>query len=318
MGRSANAFRQFWISRLNALSECNGSFNEYLRMGDYLFDSPITKSNDFRLSVSEYGQLINVIASDIDRFAIASIDTVLSIKQINERPKATGWALIEAYYAAFFASNALSRLLGVFVTYVAKPEAIRLQRVAIAQGVLGKCTISAGNYSFKYDKAGSTIGSKLSKARSGAHGLFWREFSSLLERCSTAIIASAESTADDQDVALFVDKLREALDLLENASWLTETRNSINYRQHFGVWYPYHVDAQIAASLFIARNVFIEDPLPSYEIPHDAQDIVGFVSTCAALVAFSFDVLNDLGARHPDGKSFLRFGTLKSLRLCGC
>jgi hypothetical protein len=316
MGAAANALRPFWIQRINGISgPLSTGFTGYLNNGNFLFYGPLSQDNDFELQVSDYSELLAAIAADVDRFGRATVDTVLSIRRVDRRPKAAAWAMIKAYYAAFFAAQAISRLLGLIVTHLQRSEANRLQLIADAQGVLGGYRISAGNYTFSYNTAHSSIKAAIYTGRGGVHALFWREFSSLLERCSEAIISSGNSTDEDRGVALLLDATRSALNTAMNAMWLSDIRNAVNYRHEFGVWFPYPIGEAVADKQFINSKVLESDPLTFTLAVRDATDIDAFATCCSFLVALAMDVLNDLASRHPANRSFVRNGTVASLKL---
>lgn len=73
------------------------------------FDAP---SRSFDLEFGDYEHVTHAIASDCRRLATSSWQTTHEVWPVDDDKTAIPWALIRLYYASFYATHVLVRVLG--------------------------------------------------------------------------------------------------------------------------------------------------------------------------------------------------------------
>ena len=67
---------------------------------DYFVDNTLT-SNSFALRAGRKSYLMNALANDCNRMAIATIESICGIKEEPVLKKSAAWGMVRSYYAAF-------------------------------------------------------------------------------------------------------------------------------------------------------------------------------------------------------------------------
>jgi uncharacterized phage infection (PIP) family protein YhgE len=113
-----------------------------------------------------------------------------------------------------------------------------------------------------------------------------------------------------------IDKLNDLISALknwnsQNGNWLSRIRNSVNYSQTFGVWFPYKEYIKEHDQICQNLDLHFKNPLEIDLNSFQGKDLLYFVRTCQLIHAISFDLLNDLASRHPSNRSFIKNGIMK-------
>lgn len=142
----------------------------------------------------------------------------------------------------------------------------------------------------------------------GSHESVWRQFHRALSDRRGVAANGPYLTADKR---IIDDQIRLLIDLIsrngQNAAWPSEMRNSIQYRQAEGLWYPYKGKfktsslQQEAAALIRGQREF------SKIVMSTGSDLEQFRSACAAIICFVRAVIADMSAVSGP-KSFLIHG----------
>lgn len=152
----------------------------------------------------------------------------------------------------------------------------------------------------------------------GTHEGFWKVFNARLKELTDNVLIG--STLPDADAQRVWEQLTSVGDSLTgngaNTSWLSELRNSIQYRQEHGVWFP---DKLPNARREILGRIALAWVKPPDEITMatTAGRLGQFLSACTFLVALCRELLVRIDLRCSVGSSFAGFGPLQYLRVRG-
>src|SRR6266404_4020814 len=93
--------RPFWVKGINSIAgRPTEGVREWIRKGSYYFDNPTTPET-FSISIRDETEFLNALASDINRFSLASFESASHVPRNARFPKAVAWLLISSYYSAF-------------------------------------------------------------------------------------------------------------------------------------------------------------------------------------------------------------------------
>jgi hypothetical protein len=315
----AGTLRAFWTPGLNAVTgNVTKGVSAWILDEDYQIYTPL-QANHFILSFPTPNQFLAAIAADVNRCAAAAIESVSQATKDEKLPRSVAWLVIRSYYASFFAAHAISRMLGMTVLQLEKAQASSLNRIAGAFGMLNGKTISPGYYSCSYDHLARDLKCVPIDARlGGAHQMFWHSFHSLIQKLSNdAINSGTGRAADNQLVSSKLSDLAENLSYNStlHGNWLSNMRNSVNYRHRFGAWYPYSGQPAYFSTLFDRSRLWLSDPMSIDLANHGDKDLRRFLATCSFLIATCRSLVREMGNRCPEGKSFHLYGSIMLLNL---
>jgi hypothetical protein len=262
----------------------------------------------------------NFLACECARFGCAAFQTYTQVEACLSQKDALPWALVEAYYAAFYAAHGLLRSFGVSCSHIDPGRATVLQRVLsvyLSTGV----QFAGGQYAFTSDLttgASFTVESLAGTSnRGGMHDVFWRLFDLQIGRLSPLILANA-NTPDAQVAWDNMNKLRAVLSYNSAGGWLSAIRNAIQYRHEMGVWYLNYSRSQRDSEMLCRlASAWKREPLQVQLNPGlPGGELTSFISACTFLGAIFRSVLvriNEVGS-NKQVKSFVQYGPLRFLR----
>ncbi|SRR5258708_8072292 len=266
---------------------------------------------DFR----ESNVIVSALAADCCRFSFASFQTVaLVASEIMQRDN-VAWSLVKLYYSAFYAGHVLIRIFGEGCSFFDRQHVARLTEIGAALGRERSFNIDPGLYRCVL-KQNSTI-LECSKARGtvgGAHEAFWGIFGNRVRVMSEAILTGSLVRTDAQAVFAQLDALNDIIRRRAGYSWLSAVRNDLQYRHHFGVWFPAQIrmnDRRILSRL--AAN-WQRDPM-HIDLDANRLGLLGeFTSCCIFIIALCHAMLIRLDERSAVGaRSFVRIGPMAFL-----
>lgn len=228
------------------------------------------------------------MATECARFACASFQSFKDVKAILVVEEYVPWALVRAYYSAFYAGHALMRALGQCCTYVDGP------RAAILRGIVATYGLSQPLPSGQYvaEATGAESGLRLVQLGSsygGTHEAFWKVFVARLARLEADVLRGSMTAELAQSVNLLLGRVREVITRkASDVAWLSTIRNAIQYRQALDVWYPTcRLGERDKALLARLARGWESDPM-GVEIPvrgsGRAGSLADFVAACSFLV----------------------------------
>lgn len=304
----ADGIREKWITGINAISSVSaiGLAETLLTKAYMLEEANPSISLLFKIPQQDL-DLPQSFALEAARFSNATFESLLDAKPATTNEKSLGWPLIRTYYAAFFAAHALLRICGESVTFLTTKQTNKINQVA--QIYTGQTSnFSNGIFHFKITNSSQKIQLTQLSRGGGSHEDFWKIFYKFLIEVEDVLAKKFASSPDAITAIKTSQSLRKSLsrENCSQGSWLSQSRNSINYRHEYGVWYPYKINRQKAAS--IARsfdNWQLEDS--DWETKISNTDFTeAHLSNSHAIAALLTCSLKDLAKRNTSqGKSFV-------------
>lgn len=308
------ALRPFWLPNLNEVTSTSSGFKEWLASGNYGMHSPIAPDRfELFVGLGPAAAILQAYATDCDKFVSAAFESMVAVPRSPPLPKSVAWLMISHYYAAFFAANAILRMLGTSCTQIETIEANSVLNVAHVWGQNpGAVLLNRGQYSCTFDHTRQMITCSLVRTTAGVHEGLWRLFRERMEWISNQILASSSNISIEAQRAA-----AKLYDLCQNLSrppcgtgnWLSYVRNRINYRQEYDAWFPY--GRNDAERLFRGATDWMLEPL-SLNLSPGSRELEVYSVTCCFVVALCRAMALDIADRSPSRKSFL---TRRSLRL---
>ena len=121
---------------------------------------------DFRDSA----YVLDCIASDSSRFASAAFQSIKMVPKLLGDKEEIAWSAIKAYYAAFYAGQAVMRLFGESLSYFDRSHITRILNLAAAVQKAPNFSILAGGYHCSLNASARCISSSaVRRGTGGAH-----------------------------------------------------------------------------------------------------------------------------------------------------
>lgn len=253
------------------------------------------------------------LACDCARLASAAFQTFFEVDQALAQGDDLPWALIKAYYAAFYAGHALLRVLGATCTYVDGSRASLVRRVIGLYGV--PAGFDRGLYDVSLLPSGSALRFRaVSTGSGGTHEAFWSILGRRLKVLEEATLRGPLPAGEGQAVFLSISALRAVLSrnaLLD--SWLSNVRNAVQYRHELGVWYPSRASRTERRILSRIAGQWLSDPCGIDLQSPRCGDLGPFLAACTFLVSWCRVALTRVGEISTGGRSFVHYGPLAYL-----
>jgi hypothetical protein len=295
----------------NVRGESSTTFDDLIaKSGAYPSYDPIKAQweLDFRTPDS----VTPFLAYECARFACASFQSYHDVRGGLASANLLPWALVKAYYSAFYAGHSILRALGISCTYVDGPRVSLLRGVLSAYGVQ---TMSSGLYRAETTATASSLKfDYLSQGQGGTHESFWKILVARIQQLEKDVLNGRLGPRDAQNVNVILGRVRGVL--TQNASqiaWLSNVRNAVQYRQEHGVWFPKcGVNARDRATLGRIAASWDRDPL-TIDVSVKSAGVLGpFLSACAFLVASCRVLVLRIGQLGTK-RSFTYYGPLRYL-----
>jgi hypothetical protein len=309
--------RPHWMSGIHVVNgQLQGGFREWIASRHYQIYSPIDTGR-FCLTVADNRSLCASFASDVSRFAGASLETMQLCDELAITPKACAWLVIRSYYAAFYASHAVGRILGTSVSQLDAEQVGSVFVVADAYGQSQIAAVQSGLYACIFDGRRRSIDcTKLGGSSGGSHELFWTCFLALLRSIGNRILQA--SSVNSQAVAAKLIDLSDNLCLegRNGGNWLSHVRNDVTYRHARGTWFPYRSGIR-HDGLRRVQIKWMKDPMEIDLSSFRGPSLERFIATCTFLVSLCHEILEDVARRCPAGRSFVASGPRAYLNRVG-
>ena len=159
MALFADVFRPFWQPGLNNVSGPTlKDIAGWISDEGYQIYQPVTAAR-FSLQVFDLDPLNRALATEINRVGIAMLETLHGI-QSSDASTSIAWALIQRYYAAFFAGHVIMRMMGQGCGSIGPEQTTSLTRVCKLWGSHQCVTFSSGLFRFEYDRSSNMFNGK--------------------------------------------------------------------------------------------------------------------------------------------------------------
>ncbi|MCU1240125.1 MAG: hypothetical protein JWO71_851 [Candidatus Acidoferrum typicum] len=314
----ASALRPFWAPSLNDVSgNLSKGLGAWLAEENYQFHSAV-KSKVFTIHITDAEPFLYALAADINRTATAAFESISHATKNKMLPKSTAWILIMSYYGAFFAAHAVLRMLGVGFINLEHPHAQSINKIARLYGQSQE-DVGTGNFGCTYVAAKREIHWHLiDSSTGGVHERFWKFFKKNIDDLATQVLQNKGGiAADNQQVSSKLSDLVDNLcyDSCPHGNWLSVVRNRVNYKHHFGAWYPYAAQKPFGTVEERLSKNWAEDPMTINLSSHGDRNLRRFQETCSFILGCCRVLASDMATRCSTGKSFHTYGWLALSRL---
>lgn len=296
----ADSMRLLWVG---GLTDCTGPRS--WTTDKLLQPSRVTVSavgpNDVSLYLGNPKQSSHYFAHETDRFASASFESLLTGAKSDAYPRATGWLLIKAYYAAFFAVHALMRLHGWACTRL---SAANLKGINNELSLLfpGSRKFDAGLYLVKSESGGRELRCQpLDSSIGGTHEILWSLLRGYFDEVTKVVLSN--SNTDGQALVVAVDDFFGVIDGFGGPRWFATVRNKLNYSHSYGAWFPYVNSTCDYDRLNAVLATWMTAPDETLAVPGN-DELVKFASACAFLVSVCSTTVRDLTYRSKPNSPF--------------
>ncbi len=304
-----SAARLMWCPGLAQLTGCpSGSVHDWFSTGTY---APAVSGKRLLLSGIDKRRFLERLGADINRMAMAASETLKSIVEIQGMPKSSAWSYVKLYYASLFYTHALLRIWGRSPTYLQTLELMRLRETLTAYAIMAPYKVQTGQYLVVADMIGSTVQMWPDNGGGGSHEAVWRELSKALSDLRQVVSSSQFLLSDKQNVDRQVASLATLVSKnSQNLAWLSQMRNSIQYRQAEGVWYPYRGKIKTSALQQQAVSIINGQVKLNNLVLSTESDLERFRCACTSIICFTREVIADM-SEIGGFQSFLRHGQRK-------
>jgi hypothetical protein len=313
----AEGVRQRWIPGVNGVGALGtrGIAEELVRGAYALAAATPGREATFHLPPNS-SDLAAAFASEVARFGTAAFETMLGARPSQAQPRALSWPLIKSYYAAFFAAHALLRLTGESITYLSATQVNAIDTVIASYLGTGSGFVQ-GLYHVQTVLPSRSIRLILLNRGGGSHDSLWQRFYQFLMTVENELARNFAALPDALSAIRTSQQLRQQLSAggVGQGTWLSHSRNNINYRHLEGVWYPYGIPRREADRL--GRSF---DDWRSQEVDWDVAlgangKLALHVSLTQSVVAILHRCLSDVSSRSTArGHSFVDRAPLAFLR----
>lgn len=308
--------RESWLS-----ATLRPKFSETKGIRGWLSDDAWTPNagmtqKEIKGTVHTLDSLGDACTRDAIRFGIAAFESAARADSPATDERSCAWQFIRYYYAAYFAANGLMRLSGHACVNLNTIECTAINAWANAHGVGGSTErnkITPGAFRLSLDTTSTpTFSLRSIPGKGGVHIQFWSAFSHFLASLRTDITRSPAPKVERDAAIKELDLLKTDLGQTAetNSSWLSEIRNSVNYRFEHGVWFPYEDSAAQKTALRESFKAHAANPKSFIQAPASAPELVRAGRVCGFLVGWLEDSLSLIAHQAKGEKSSLTKGAL--------
>jgi len=205
---------------------------------NYYFSQDITGAS-FTLRASDPDQLKQALANDLNRLASAAFESAAGIGPDPALPRSLAWGSVRSYYSAFFAAHAFMRLFGTACVQLDNEHVNQVLKAAQIMGKSGGLTaLDAGFFAASIDPKFENITfSRLKES----HRDTWATLVLVIDSLEMSLPFTTALSSHKIEASALLSNLKGQLTRSGSTkgNWLSSMRNSINYRQSHGTWFPH-------------------------------------------------------------------------------
>lgn len=276
---------------------------------NYFIDADI-QPNEFTLRASSPQQLAAALSTDLNRLAGAAFESAAGIKTDQALPRSLAWGAIRSYYSAFFAAHAFMRLYGVACSQFESEHIDRVLASARAFGRAGGLSsVDSGFFVVEIDPVFKTA--KFRRLRE-SHKDTWGVFLGVLQALDQRIPGTVGLSKHKIEASALISEIKAGLTRSSSVkgNWLSTMRNSINYQQTHGAWFPHGAKAR-ADTLDTVSRTWLSAPIAS--TPAVASDLEIFFGLTVQIVATLRELLSEGAALVNPLNPLMKNGCMKLL-----
>jgi hypothetical protein len=308
--------RESWLPAvLRPTFKSNHGVRDWIAAQDWTPHAGVSKKC-LRGTVHTVDAFAEACIRDSVRLGIAAFESAANSEAPGADNRSCAWQFIKYYYAAYFAANALMRLSGHASVNLSAMDCATINTWTLAHGVGGvseRDKLAAGLYQVTYEAARTpSFALRIHGGKGGVHIQFWSGFLSFLGALRVDVKSSPAPRAERDAAIADLDLLEAELQRggMTSASWLSEMRNSVNYRFEHGAWFPYEtasVDKALLRDTFRVHAVNAGRFTPSNAA---AAEIVRATRSCGYLVGWLKNAIGTLSDQSKGEKAVLTKGAL--------
>lgn len=302
-----DGIRHWWAPQINAIGEPDVlGVDAWLATGNYsctaysaaqaaASGSPATQEM-LTIRLANPLELSNAFASEISRFSCAAYESLLDAAPPAAASKSLGWAVVRHYYAAFYSAHSIMRIAGSSLTFISSDTIRTVNSIASAYlGVLPP--LRPGIHLVRFDRSDPTLVTitKVSSGAGGSHEDLWRVFLNFAKETETEITLRMGRSSAGPDGA--VQLLSNFRNYFRDAGWASKLRNGVNYRQEYGVWFPWKRKNKEAQKLSARMQLWKPVAADGLQMSETSDELVKLAEVCNVLVHLMTIALKDIAKR---------------------
>lgn len=301
----ADGVRLKWAPSINNV--CRPEFvgvEDWLLRDNYIWQASTPKLITLVYSEKQTG-FTEALASEISRFSCAAYESLLDAEPSNTLSKSLGWQCIRHYYATFYIAHALLRITGSSLTYISTNTASSMNKVG-SQYLGVSPQVASGLYLIKRDASNqSHILLQHMSSGGGSHQDMWRVFLQLMVEIENSILKVLGSIPLAMHAISISEGIRKVLCRQghNDGGWTSSVRNAINYRQEYGLWYPYTKKPPYYSQASSRLRRWMPNDPRGFDINLTSNEVDGLADICAFLSHLLMAILKDISARAPNSKA---------------
>ncbi|MAL00688.1 MAG: hypothetical protein CL536_00825 [Alcaligenaceae bacterium] len=258
-------------------------------------------ADDVCLYLGNATQSTQYFAHEADRFASAAFETLHTNVKSESYARSTGWLLIKAYYAAFFAVHSLMRLHGWACTRLSS-EHLKSINSEVPLLFPGNRKFTAGLYLIRSESGGRELRcSPLDSSKGGSHEILWSLLHPFFNNAIAVVLS--DPNRDGQTFAVMLSDFLNRIDRVGGPKWFTATRNRLNYAHEYGAWFPYAKSTCDYDRLQTVLASWSTSPTEAAIVRGD-DELIKFAAACSFLVSLCCATVRDLTYRSNPSSPF--------------
>lgn len=289
-------------------------FKSWVSSGKYLVRS-VPGPREIKMEINNDYAFSHMLAFDICRMATASFETMENINVVEILPKSYGWIAIKSYYAAFFAAHSIMRCFGYICSQLERGHIKLLNDYCLAMGLPNTLKPESGFFSGCYDT--STRMFSLKKLNN-THEDTWSLFVHCLAILSVDVLNLNTVSAKKQVLSSKIDDLivyMKGGGRFPKGNFLSQFRNSVNYRHEYNSWHPYGKNAIQSEKIVALINNWKCESVPLVCDWNKTKDVFNFFYSCAETVNLCHKLVNIIVANSETPKNLYSRWPGKFLKL---
>ncbi|MCD6732876.1 MAG: hypothetical protein LT103_04695 [Burkholderiaceae bacterium] len=251
-----------------------------------------------------------ITAADASRLATACVQSAsISIGDQDEKYWLP-WSLVRLYYAAFYGAHTIVRLLGTGCCWLESTDVLHLDALwRTTTGQPPPIQIGKGTYCCHID---SVVGAlRWTRNQSRPHEALWAIFDGVLDSTSGKVLAGGLPQRDAQAVFAKLQSFRDLSAKNGTASWLSRTRNDIQYKLANGVWHPVELSRKRRDGIARHADMWTVDPMNiDLAAVRSADLLTQFSVACAFVISVCRMLVLRIDERTTGARSFLSYGPI--------
>lgn len=315
----ADVLRPRWATGLHRVTAPHlKGVEEWLLHGSYAWNP--APAGSARLDISSTKELLtDALANEIARFSCATYESLIGALPSDQTDRSLGWSLVRYYYATFYAAHALLRLSGSSVTMLSSKTIATLNKIG-GQYLGVSPQLVSGLHLVQIDQTDPSrvLISKIGGNSGGSHEEMWKQFLELLLYVENQLVLTQGQSQAAQSAVLVLAELRRHLckQGKNNGAWLSSVRNDLNYKQRYGVWYPYAVTSKFAERLSHRMSRWTPGHSHGGSLDGSDGDLACFVDACNLTTSLLTTAHADIARRAAKARtSFVDRMPFRLLRL---